>query len=67
MLNQGLDKITQRDVTLSLSKGVRWLTHILRQAQYDCACDVSLSLSKTMGGSTYMLSLKRLSNKIIVL
>ncbi len=28
--NQGLDKTTQRTVTLSLSKGVLWLAQILR-------------------------------------
>jgi len=33
--NAGLGKTTGCAVTLSLSKGVRWLAHLLRQAQYD--------------------------------
>ena len=38
-------------VTQSLSKGVGGSAQILRQAQYDRAQEVSLGLSKTVGGN----------------
>ncbi len=52
--NQGLDFSKSCVVTQSLSKGVRWLAHILRQAQYDQrAQPLFLLLIGIINGSAY--------------